>query len=520
MLATPDKYQQKVIQSAAKDVLVLAGAGSGKTFTLLSKISYLASKGVDPSSILVLTFTRVAAESMKSKYLSRFSDIDSKCPEFHTFHGFCYKLLKDFKEVRSKLGYDEVPRVLSEEELRPIFAEAKSLSSCKLSDRKLRMASSLKGKDKRQAENFFRELKRILKRSNCIDFDSLSEDVCGLVMAKDESVIPVVEKYRYLFVDEFQDTDEVQYRFVQAMDHCRRILCGDALQNIYQFRGCSNEPLKQLVQDESWVKFELPVNYRSSYRICSYVNSLSRKFKSSSYRIELKSDVPGPKVRTVRSNDDKYDNLAYLSSFYLKQGSVAVLCRSNFEVAKTVKELESSGLSCSSPTEKDYSASVVEAAMDDKAMEAFLLFHSSDQDYFRIQALMDEGNSFEESVERLMPDCSFSEAYRDVQMVKSACQLSEEEASFSLCFMFEVNVPSNPMNGVELLHYLLNRVKSKKESTLYVGTIHSVKGLEFDSVAVMGVGSNSFKIDSEETENLLYTACTRAKRNLAVFYES
>ena len=84
--------------------------------------------------------------------------------------------------------------------------------------------------------------------------------------------------------------------------------------------------------------------------------------------------------------------------------------------------------------------------------------------------------------------------------------------------MFNVPVPDTPiLSANELLNYLINRVLVGSPSDLYVGTIHSVKGLEFDSVVVMNVGGRYFKVDREETENLWYTACTRAKKNLMIF---
>lgn len=79
-------------------------------------------------------------------------------------------------------------------------------------------------------ENYCKRLSQLLKRANVIDYDTLNEKVCQLFVDDDECVVPVKERYLYLFVDEFQDTDEYQFNFVKSMQHCNRVLCGDALQ--------------------------------------------------------------------------------------------------------------------------------------------------------------------------------------------------------------------------------------------------------------------------------------------------
>ena len=109
----------------------------------------------------------------------------------------------------------------------------------------------------------------------------------------------------------------------------------------------------------------------------------------------------------------------------------------------------------------------------------------------------------------------------DYLSVTSVLESSLDEVTFVLCHMLDVDEPTSDVESVdELVAYLTNRCKSKQMSHVYVGTIHSVKGLEFNSVVVLGVNSKVFRIDNEERENLLYTACTRAEKNLIVFDES
>lgn len=526
---TPDEYQLKVINSSSKDIVVLAGAGSGKTFTLLSRIHKLVTyRNVDPSCILVLTFTRVAAENMRRKYLQLQDSNKDDVPDFHTFHAFCYSVLSEYQDVVKELGYTDVPDVADDEYMDELESQARLVTSCTLSKAKLLNSGSLTGKEKRQAERFANTLQKIMKSKNVIDYDSLCERVCDLLKRKAYCVLPLISRYKYIFVDEFQDTDSTQYEFVKSMSHCERVLCGDALQNIYQFRGCSNEPLKELISDKSWTKYVLPHNYRSSVNICSYVNKYSKSFKSSEYAIQLESDTPGPCVRvyTVQDELDKYNDLVkYVNRVKGLCDTQAVLCRTNAEVNNVTYELSKRGIPYTNNDIQEYKKDVLEACLDFEHMCSFVKHYSSESDlglYVNKTLICDD---FLRAYELSFPcfktrTSDLVDLYAVVQTVNGAVcgDVGIDEAEHVLCHMFNVSRPNYPLTHVnELLNYMINRVLSSSSDSLYVGTVHSVKGLEFDSVVVMNVGSHCFRVDKEETENLWYTACTRAKKYLMLF---
>ena len=107
-----NKEQQAAVDASAKSILLLAAAGSGKTYTLIERITKLIHDGADPRSILVLTFTNAAAFEMKTRFMNKgFSQI----PEFRTFHAFCYKLLRDDPRICTKLGFSKCPDIATEE---------------------------------------------------------------------------------------------------------------------------------------------------------------------------------------------------------------------------------------------------------------------------------------------------------------------------------------------------------------------------------------------------------------------
>ena len=511
----PDRYQQEVIDCTSKDCVVLAGAGSGKTFTLISKINKLVERHrITPDCILVLTFTRVAATNMREKYLSTCTLSRERIPDFNTFHAFCYKVLKEYPETLEALGYSELPRVVDEVELNQLKLQAKSTVSCKLSDSKLNNPSSLKGKEKFEYEKFKRAFDHVLSTTNCVTFDKLSEQVCGLFTHNDQSVQKVKSQYKYLFVDEFQDTDEVQFNFVQSMSHCKRVLCGDPLQNIYQFRGCSNRPLKQLTDDPNWVTFKLPINYRSSNEICDYVNIEAKQFKASKYSVDLRGTFSGPEVQIVKSNRNSSAVLSQVQQL-LPYGTVSVLCRSNYEVGVLLDMLEERGISCQNSSSVDYMTNLIKSCQDPDFMTSWITSEMSDNNFLRYQRTVSSFSSETSCIRSIegKPKAMLEE----VEQVRDLADIATEQSTYTLCRMFNVDTPPYSLSSsTEIYMYLLNRINKKSSQLVTVGTIHSVKGLEFDSVIVSNVNSGMFKLNTEECQNLFYVACTRAKRNLTV----
>ena len=113
-----DKFQEQVVNSTDNKILCLAAAGGGKTFTLLSRINHLIAEGVDPFSILALTFTNAAATEMRGRY--EIANPGKIIPEFRTFHSFCYSLICKDYAVRTPLGYSPVPGIASEDQEKEI----------------------------------------------------------------------------------------------------------------------------------------------------------------------------------------------------------------------------------------------------------------------------------------------------------------------------------------------------------------------------------------------------------------
>lgn len=513
-----DKYQEEVIKSKLKDCLVLSGAGCGKTLTLISKINYLVEcESIPADSILVLTFTRTAAEHMKSKYLESQTSTPTKTPNFRTFHSFCYSILQDYPEVLSYLGYKSVPSILDDAEMEKLRLTAITRSSCKLSRSKLRNSEKLTGADKFQFERYSREFNRLLKSKNSIGYDELCKSVCDLFSASKDCIQPIKDTYKYIFVDEFQDTDEVQFRFIKSMDMCNRAIFGDVLQNIYQFRGCSNKSIKNIAEDSKWQKLTLPVNYRSSNEICSFVNNLVANFENSRYAIPLQSNRKGPAVEIL---DNSPTSLVQWVKRVENIGSTAILCRSNKECSEILQRLKSNGFYTSNSHDTEYYFNLLKSATDEEFACRWLVSNMTDREYIQYEKTRQSYNDALSCIKQ----CASYETSLTVQTIQTIQELiadPTEEHFYVLCSMLCIEYTSNQeLTSEGIITYLINGIASSSRNGIYVGTIHSVKGLEFDSVAVINIGSHFFAVDTEEEENLLYVACTRARTNLGLFQDS
>lgn len=289
-MSSLNEQQQKAVDLNADKILCLAGAGTGKTFCMLSRISRLVDDGADPSSILVLTFTNAAAFEMRERYKRNHSE--RVVPEFRTFHSFCYSIISRDGNVREALGYTKVPKIATDAELHRIETLAKEKCGTKLSNDKIKGKVPLTPKEQFELDVYNKCVDKILKSSGLITFNILCYDVCDLFVTDHESILDYKERYKYLFVDEFQDTDPRQYDFITSFKDSSLFVVGDALQAIYSFRGADSSIIMGLANSSDWQTVKLFKNYRSTEEICDFANSNSN-YADDSYRIEIEGQRYG-----------------------------------------------------------------------------------------------------------------------------------------------------------------------------------------------------------------------------------
>ena len=532
--------QLEAINSDASHILCLAGAGAGKTACFVERIhNLIMNKNVAPHRILALTFTNAAALEMKTRFKKKWPECP--CPEFKTFHGFCYSLIIKDVNIRNAIGYAQIPAITTDAQMKRIKEEAKLQLGIKLSDDKLTGKVALNRQETEELELFNKRVKKMLKKENLVTFDIMCYDVADLFIKKDPVTDTYKQRYMHILTDEFQDTDMRQLKFLSSFNQSNFYFCGDALQSIYQFRNCTNEPLKLFAKDPNWTVIKLYENYRSSNQIVAFANKMS-KYAEAQYRIEMHGQF---------DSDDVIVQYGSSSSFYdpvdtghikdvitrlkkIEEGTSAVLCRTNREASAIKAAFDEAGINYKLNNNEDHTFEVLDSVLDDQYMLDWLstfLVKEKYAEYLRLASQEEK------------PDIHwFAKTYKDVKEInkygklvveirkiinsmtvsnqnmkelatKILEKLKKPEVidSLDVMMLIELNTVS------ELLEYLKTLLAETKEVSCYVGTIHSVKGLEYDNVFIMGVDDKMFKLDCEEEKNIYYVAITRAKKHLVVY---
>ena len=274
-----NKAQNEVVQSNADKLLVLAGAGTGKTTTMLARISRLIDEEkADVQSILVLTFTNAAACEMRDRY--RRSHPNQQTPTFCTFHSFCYSLIAGNRDVARRLGYFKgTPFIADETMLHKVKTMCRQKCGTKISDDKLNGKISVTKSEQFQKDLYWKQYNKLLREQNIITFDIMCYEVCKLFVSDDSTISASKDRFKYVFVDEFQDTDPKQWEFVSSFSHSNLFVCGDAKQSIYAFRGADSSIIKSLAENPEWTTIKLSENYRSTAQICDYSNGIHKSWK-------------------------------------------------------------------------------------------------------------------------------------------------------------------------------------------------------------------------------------------------
>ena len=361
--------QERAVMSTAPRILCLAGAGTGKTYTMIARIKHLVDQGVPPESILALTFTNAAAFEMKERF-AKLTD-SGRIPQFRTFHSFCYHLIATNSSVRMALGYSYIPKVAEPEDLKQIEKTCLLKLGIKQSYKSLSRSTDLRDQDMLKVYN--KAFGQEMKARGLITFDRLCYGVCEMFKDNKPYIMKYKDQYEYIFVDEFQDTDPRQWEFVSSFSNSKLFIVGDALQAIYGFRGADSSIIKALSVDPEWEVIRLAQNYRSTGSICTYANGNS-KYADSDYRVDIVSerslgqpvDVIPCKLRgswylAPEAFDAVVDDWQKQSNC-----SGAILCRTNAEVEAVCEELTNRGIDFVSGKQNDEAIHLLKSALDSK----------------------------------------------------------------------------------------------------------------------------------------------------------
>ena len=355
-----NEEQRKPVLHTEGPLMVIAGAGSGKTRVLTYKIIHLLKKGVSPFNILALTFTNKAAKEMKERISKLTNDNQAKSIWMGTFHSVFARILRSESEL---IGfppnftiydsYDSeklISNIIKEMNLNKDFYKAKGIknrvSSLKNSFitpknyfNQPELIESDKLANRIQFGEIYRNYVNRCFKSAVMDFDDLLLKTNQLLNSSPETLIKYQKIFKYILVDEYQDTNYSQYLIIKSLADRYQNLCvvGDDSQSIYSFRGANIDNILNFKKNyPECTTYKLEQNYRSSKNIVEGANSLIKKNKFKIDKNIWTLNDSGSKIILNRSQNDNDEGRFVASNIFeeknnhqLNNGSFAVLYRTN-----------------------------------------------------------------------------------------------------------------------------------------------------------------------------------------------
>ena len=299
LLEQLNKEQRAAVETIDGPVMVFAGAGTGKTKTLIARITHMINDcGIAPKNILAITFTNKAANEMRERIKIATGDADSRV-NISTIHSLCARILR--RNI-TKLGFESNYEILDEEESVKIITEI--LKDMYIDKKTLHPRAALKAiSDYKNSvrdlnldeENAYKKYQAYLKENNLVDFDDLLVLTLELLTNYQEVRDYYQYIYRYILVDEFQDTNKTQFNIVKMLagENANVFVVGDDDQSIYSFRGACYDNMFDFAKAYPNVKtFKLVQNYRSTNNILKGANALIKNNKLREEK-ELFSEITG-----------------------------------------------------------------------------------------------------------------------------------------------------------------------------------------------------------------------------------
>ncbi len=592
--------QIKPVTDTEGAVLVLAGAGSGKTRVLTSRIAYLVEeKGVYPSSILAITFTNKAANEMKERLAKMIDGAESMW--ICTIHSMCVRILRMFAD---RLGYNKNFSIYSETERAAVIKKA--FAECGFSDEKLlknvkfHVANAkMLGKSPEEYAQENADVKGIgdivrvyaaycdqLKRNNAFDFDDLLTQTLRLLETDKEALEYLSGRFRYIHVDEFQDTNRVQYEIVRLLSvvHGNLFAVGDDDQSIYGWRGAKIENILDFEKDFPGAKvYKLERNYRSTKSILKLANAVIKNNGRRKDKVLWTENGDGEEPQYFQAeseNDEALYVARTISDLMNRQGcsfsDFAVLMRINaltrayeqefakygipyrvfggfkFYERKEIKDLLAYLRVINNPFDSEAVTRIINVpkrgigaktveTLEQYAKESGLSVYDAvlEVDTLPLNAGSKQkvrafGALLKELVLKGM-ETSADELIRDVINDSAILSMYADDSDESINKKANIDEFVNSvdefcrLNKGAALSDFLNQVtlssdtdEMNEEDYVTVATVHSVKGLEFKNVFVVGMEENIFPVsraayddgELEEERRLMYVAITRARERL------
>ncbi len=593
-----NERQRDAVAATEGPVLIVAGAGAGKTKTITYRILHLIKKGVAPKSILAITFTNKAAKEMRErveKLLAEDKELNlpmsfTEKPFMSTFHSLGVQIIKDnahllglprhFTIFDKADGKRAVKNAVEESGLDPKqFEPAKILNAVSRAKGNMETAETFSVKAGNQyfpriVSEVWKRYEAILKKEKALDFDDLLLKTVFLLRNNKEILEHYQNVWQYLHVDEYQDTNKVQYAIVKMLAAKNRNICvvGDIDQMIYSWRGADLQNILSFEEDYPDAKIILlEQNYRSTQTILTAANRIIEKNKNRRDKKLFTTNPEGERIGIFGGYDesDEADFIAEKSAELIKSGvdpkEIAVLYRANFQ-SRVLEEAflnhsvayQVLGVRFFERAEVKDVLSYLRAALNPESLsdvkralnapprgigKVTLLKIFSEQretlpaaakkkvdDFFKLLETIKEKTETEKPSEiiKFIVKTSGIEA-----ALKASTHDEDLERLENIKELVTLAVKYDNENNIEQLltdAALATDQDSliKNQDAVKLMTVHAAKGLEFDYVFISGLeaklfphermGESAEKVDEEEERRLFYVALTRARKKLFLTY--
>lgn len=568
--------------------LVIAGAGSGKTKVLTTRIANLIENGVKPYNILAITFTNKAAGEMRERVNNIINAHDAFIGTFHSFglkiireNSALFNLTSAFTLIDTEDQTSIIKKIMkdiniTDKMISPAFIKSKIsfIKNNMLSDSEI--ANFLISENEKIAVKIYYEYEKILKRNNTLDFDDLLKKPVELFNSNKEVLEKYQDKFKYILIDEYQDTNEVQYKLVKLLSkkYLNLFVVGDPSQSIYAFRGANYQNILNFEKDfKGCTVIKLPQNYRSTQTILDAANEVISHNKQRK-DLDLFSDLgQGVKIKYIRTFNDSMENKRVVDEIQklyeegYNRKDMAIFYRTNaqsrsiedalvkanipykvfgsfyFYKRKEIKDLLAYLKLIANPSDDVSLERVInepKRKIGDKTIEnlrekarslnisMFEAIDSGKELEFKNLILnlieISKDTSITGLIDKTLELSKMKETYENDKSLESDIRLENLMEFRSVSETYEKET-----GNVNLSDFLMevSLVSDAAEYSLdsdavTLMTVHSAKGLEFKVVFIIGLEENIMPIskalyDDEELEEerrLMYVAITRAKEKL------
>lgn len=354
LLTGLNKEQQQAVQHTEGPLLILAGAGSGKTKVLTVRIAHLLAQGVNPYEILAITFTNKAAKEMKNRVEGLVGDVANRI-WLSTFHSFCAKFLRF--ELDNFLGYNSNFTIYDTSDSQAVIKAA--LKALNLDDKYYPVGAMIAAISdaknnllfasdfRKQARDFYQQkvadvyeyYERELRKNNALDFDDLLLVAVKLLQSNEAVLDKYSKRFRYVMIDEYQDTNHAQYLLAKLLaSHWKNIaVVGDADQSIYAWRGADIQNILDFEKDyPNCTSIKLEQNYRSTKIILDAANAVIENNEGRPKKNLWTDKTEGAKIQHFTAQSE-HEEAAFIGDTIAKKhdihgvpyGDMAILYRTN-----------------------------------------------------------------------------------------------------------------------------------------------------------------------------------------------